>query len=63
MPNKLRGFERQKMVSLVNIKSFSSLPLSQIVPALADADEYIRSGRTFYRILKSEGLNHHRGKA
>jgi len=37
------------------------LPPSQIVPILADKDEYICSESTFYRILHSENMQHHRG--
>ena len=33
------------------------------MPALADRGEYICSERTFYRVLKSEGMQHHRGKS
>jgi putative transposase len=40
---------------------FSSLPPSQIVPILADRGEYICSESTFYRILRREGMQHHRG--
>ena len=61
--NKLSDFEKKKILSIANSQDFASLPPSQIVPALADVGEYICSERTFYRVLKSEGMQHHRGKA
>jgi putative transposase len=42
---------------------FASLPPSQIVPILADRGEYICSESTFYRILRQEKMQHHRGRS
>jgi putative transposase len=60
-PNKLSVIERQKVIEIVNKPIFSSLPPSQIVPILADKGEYLCSESTFYRILRAEGMQHHRG--
>jgi putative transposase len=62
-PNKLSDSEKRKILSIANSKDFASLPPSQIVPTLADRGEYVCSERTFYRVLKSEGMQHNRGKA
>ena len=61
--NKLSVQERQAVIDVCNIEEFSSLPPSQIVPILADRGEYIASESSFYRILKTENMLHHRGKA
>lgn len=39
---------------------YSSLPPSQIVPALADQGIYLASESTFYRVLRAMGLNKRR---
>ena len=62
-PNKLSLRERQAVVDVCNVEEFASLPPSQIVPILADRGKYIASESSFYRILKAEGMLHHRGKA
>uniref|UniRef100_UPI001CBAD32B DDE-type integrase/transposase/recombinase n=1 Tax=Tateyamaria pelophila TaxID=328415 RepID=UPI001CBAD32B len=36
---------------------------SQIVPRLADQGQYLASESSFYRILRSNGQQHHRGRA
>jgi putative transposase len=46
-----------------NSQAFESLPPSQIVPRLADQGRYIASEASFYRILRDEGQQHHRGRA
>jgi hypothetical protein len=61
--NKLNAQERQAVIDVCNKQKFSSLPPSQIVPILADRGKYIASDSSFYRILKAEGVLHHRGKA
>lgn len=61
--NKLSEKERQFIMTTCNTEEFASLPPSQIVPILADRDEYISSESSFYRVLKAEGMLHHRGKA
>jgi transposase InsO family protein len=61
--NKLSAAERAAVLSLCNSKEFSSLPPSQIVPKLADQGRYLASESSFYRILRAEGQQHHRGRA
>lgn len=39
------------------------MPPCEIVPALADEGEYIASESTFYRILREEKMQNHRGRS
>ncbi len=59
--NKLTAAERQEVRTLVTSPEFRDLPPSQIVPRLADREIYVASESTIYRILRSEGMQHHRG--
>ncbi|RLQ20142.1 IS3 family transposase, partial [Seongchinamella sediminis] len=61
--NKLTQEERQAVLDTVNSEAFRSLPPSQIVPTLADEGRYIASESTFYRILREEGQQQHRGRS
>jgi hypothetical protein len=61
--NKLSTAERAAVLSLCNSTEFSSLPPSQIVPKLADQRRYLASESSFYRILRADGQQHHRGRA
>ena len=61
--NKLSAAERAAVLSLCNSTEFASLPPSQIVPNLADQGRYLASESSFYRILRTEGQQHHRGRA
>ena len=61
--NRLSEEERRRILEACNREEFSSLPPSQIVPALADQGEYIASESSFYRVLKEADQLHHRGKA
>lgn len=61
--NKLSEEERQQILCIANSKEFMDKSPSQIVPKLADRGEYIASESSFYRILKAEGMNAHRGKS
>lgn len=61
--NKLSEAERRRIVEISNDPQFASLPPSQIVPKLADQGEYIASESSFYRVLKSVGQLHRRGRA
>ena len=45
----------------INLK-YKSLPPSQIVPRLADQGIYLASESTFYRVLKKNDMQHHRGR-
>lgn len=61
--NKLGPEERQAVLDACHRPEFASLPPSQIVPRLADEDTYIASESTFYRVLREEGEQHHRGRS
>tara|TARA_R110002124_G_scaffold131309_2_gene293568 strand:+ start:379 stop:1440 length:1062 start_codon:yes stop_codon:yes gene_type:complete len=61
--NKLSNEERATILSLCNSTEFASLPPSQIVPRLADQGRYLASESSFYRILRAQGQQHHRGRA
>ena len=61
--NALSAAERAAVLDVCNSKEFSSLPPSQIVPKLADQGRYLASESSFYRILRANGLQHHRGRA
>ena len=60
--NKLSHEERNCILETCNIRDFASLPPTQIVPILADNDEYIGSESTFYRVLRESKQQHHRGR-
>ena len=61
--NALSAAERAAVLDVCNSEEFSSLPPSQIVPKLADQGRYLASESSFYRILRANGLQHHRGRA
>ena len=61
--NKLLEEERQAVLDVCHSQEFESLPPSQIVPRLADQGRYLASEASFYRILRAEGQQHHRGRA
>ena len=61
--NKLSASERAAVLLLCNSKEFASLPPSQIVPKLADQGRYLASESSFYRILRADGQQQHRGRA
>lgn len=61
--NKLNELERKEILNTCNQQEFKSLPPSQIVPILADRSVYIGSESTFYRVLKMNDMQHHRGKS
>ena len=61
--NKLSDQERQAVPDVCHSKEFASLPPSRIVPRLADQGRYIASESSFYRVLRAEGQQHHRGRA
>ena len=61
--NKLSAAERAAVLEVCNSQEFSSLPPSQIVPRLADQGRYLASEASFYRILRAEGQQQHRGRA
>ena len=61
--NKLSAAERAAVLEACNSTEFASLPPSQIVPKLADQGRYLASESSFYRILRADGQQHHRGRA
>ncbi len=61
--NKLSEQERTAVLDICNSAEFASLPPSQIVPKLADQGKYLASETSFYRILRTYGQQHHRGRA
>lgn len=61
--NKLSAAECAAVLEVCNSKEFASLPPSQIVPKLADQGRYLASESSFYRILRADGQQHHRGRA
>lgn len=61
--NKLSTEERQAVIDTVNDPKYASMPPCEIVPALADEGTYIASESTFYRILREEKMQNHRGRA
>jgi transposase InsO family protein len=62
-PNALSEAERAAVRAACHQPEHASLPPSQIVPRLADAGIYLASESTFYRLLRTEGAQHHRGRA
>jgi len=61
--NKLSAAERAAVLDVCNSTEFASLAPSQIVPKLADQGRYLASESSFYRILRADGQQHHRGRA
>lgn len=61
--NKLSAAERVTVLEACNSAEFASLPPGQIVPKLADQGLYLASESSFYRILRSDGQQQHRGRA
>lgn len=55
--------ERDQVLAIANSNKFCDLPPCQIVPRLADEDQFIASESTFYRILRSENQLKHRGRS
>ena len=58
--NKLTAAERALLLEVVNSPEYRNQPPSQIVPNLADKDEYIASESTMYRMLHAEKMLQHR---
>jgi len=55
--------EREQMVAMAARPEFCNVSPHQIVPRLADRGEYLASESSFYRVLKTEHLLTHRGRA
>ncbi len=61
--NKFNPEERQKVIDTANEDRFASMPPCEIVPTLADEGVYLASESTFYRILREEEMQNHRGRS
>ena len=61
--NRLSAKEMAAVLDVCNQPEYRSLPPSQIVPQLADQNQYLASESTFYRILRAADQQHHRGRA
>ena len=59
--NKLSEEEKEKILRVNKQEEYVDLPPTQIVPKLADEGTYIASESTFYRVLREEKMQHHRG--
>lgn len=55
--------EREQIVAMAARPEFCNTSPHQIVPRLADRGEYLASESSFYRVLKTEQLLAHRGRA
>lgn len=60
--NKLTEVERALVIKTSVSSEYVDLSPHQIVPKLADLGIFIASESTFYRVLRSESLDAHRGK-
>lgn len=61
--NKITEEEKEKMMKIIKAEEFVDLPPSQIVPKLADQGVYIASESSFYRLLREQKMQHHRGRS
>lgn len=61
--NKLSLEEKDEIIAIVNQDEFADLPPTQIVPKLADQGIYLASESTFYRVLREEKMQNHRGRS
>ncbi|WP_430750648.1 IS3 family transposase [Heyndrickxia sporothermodurans] len=61
--NKLSEKEKEEILTVVKQEEYVDLPPTQIVPKLADKGTYIASESTFYRVLREEKMQHHRGRS
>ena len=60
--NALTDAERKKVIAIATSPEMRDLSPKQIVPLLADRGEYVASESTFYRVLRDEALDEHRGR-
>jgi len=58
--NALTDAERARILEIANAPEFRDKSPKQIVPILADRDQYIASEATFYRVLRDARQIHHR---
>lgn len=62
-PQALSEAEKQAILDTCNQPAYANLPSSQIVPRLADQGIYLASESSFYRVLRAQGEDAHRGRA
>ncbi|MFX3673880.1 MAG: helix-turn-helix domain-containing protein [Paenisporosarcina sp.] len=60
--NKLTDEEKKEIITVVKQVEYADLPPTQIVPKLADKGTYLASESTFYRVLREEKMQNHRGR-
>jgi putative transposase len=60
--NKLTQKERARILDICHQREYASLPPTQIVPRLADKQQYVASESSFYRVLHEADQQHHRGR-
>lgn len=61
--NRLTASERTRVLAVANSPEFRDMSPKQIVPRLAERGRYVASESTFYRVLRAEGMQHHRGRS
>ncbi len=61
--NKLTKEGKQEILEVVKKEEFVDLPPTQIVPKLADQRIYIASESSFYRVLRENKMQNHRGRS
>ncbi|WML41223.1 IS3 family transposase [Neobacillus sp. OS1-2] len=61
--NKLTQEEKTRILEVVKKEEFADLPPTQIVPKLADQSIYIASESSFYRVLREQNMQNHRGRS
>ena len=59
--SKLTSDERDRILEVINLPRFSSLPPKQVVAILADEGCYIASESSFYRVMREAKQMKHRG--
>lgn len=61
--NKLPTEARHQIIEICNQPEYASKAPCGIVPDLADKETYIASESTFYRVLREEKMQNHRGRS
>ena len=61
--NKLPTEARHQIIEICNQPEYASKAPCEIVPDLADKGTYIASESTFYRVLREEKMQNHRGRS
>ena len=61
--NKLKPEEEEQILSIIKQVEYVDLPPSQIVPKLIDKGIYIASESSYYRVMRKQKLQNHRGRS